>query len=845
MNNRFLTSNWILALGLSLLMLVLSGSKPIQALERIAYDWGIQLSHRDAGDKIAIIAIDDQSIKNIGRWPWSRNVHAKLLESLSSAKVIGNTIFYLEPQLDPGLSYINQIDSLVKKSALASSGDGQALSALIQEAQFALNTDQQLAKSLKTANNVVLAMPFVIGYPQGKPDHPLPSYISKFAISNVLDNIHAEEDGLLPTPTLAASQPVELIATNARAIGHLNSNPDIDGAIRVEPLVLQYYNQYYPSLALQIAANYLNLTTKDIQILLGQGIKMGNIHIATDSALQMSSFFYANRDGTSPFKMDSFYDVYSGKIPTSKYTGKIVLIGMAASGDGSDMQVTPISASMPPIETLAHHVASILNEDFFITPAWASLLEWLVWLIISMYLILLLPKLKARTATFTSLVLGGVLLITHLILMTQYGWWVQLMMPLLLLILGHLLISTKRYLATEKSKTKSDIESSDSNKNLAMMLQSQGQLDMAFDRFRKCTINDELMDALYSLGLDFERKRQFNKAESVFAYMADYNPNYKDLKQRISTSQRMSETLILGSSKPSLSDLVSDNHSLQKPMLGRYQIEKELGKGAMGTVYLGIDPKIGRKVAIKTLALSQEFETSELEAVKSRFFREAETAGKLNHPNIVTIYDAGEEHDLAYIAMELLKGHDLNLYTKKDKLLPLADVLSIMIKVAEALDYAHQQHVIHRDIKPANIMYEPETQSVKVTDFGIARITDTSKTKTGMVLGTPNFMSPEQLSGKKLDGRSDLFSLGTTLYQLVTGELPFVGDSMANLMFNISQTNPTSILEINPELPSQLSAIVNKLLEKEMSLRFENGKALAAALREVLAELPLGHRVSS
>lgn len=844
MNNRFLTSNWILALGLSLLMLVLSGSKPIQALERIAYDWGVQLSHRDAGDKIAIIAIDDQSIKNIGRWPWSRNVHAQLLESLSSAKVIGNTIFYLEPQLDSGLAYINQIDSLVKKSALASGADGQVLSALIQEAQLALNTDQHLAKSIQNTNNVVLAMPFVIGTPQGNPDQPLPSYISKFSLSNIVDNIHAEEDGLLPTPTLAATPPIESIAKNARAIGHLNSNPDIDGAIRVEPLVLQYYDQYYPSLALQIAASYLNLTTKDIQILLGQGIKMGNIHIATDNALQMSSFFYANHDGSSPFKMDSFYDVYSGKIPASKYSGKIVLIGMAASGDGSDMQVTPISASMPPIETLAHHVASILNEDFFITPTWAPLLELAAWLIVSIYLIWLLPKLQARTATLISTLFVAVLLASHLIMMTQYGWWVQLMMPLLLLILGHLLISTKRYLATEKSKTKSDIESSDSNKNLAMMLQSQGQLDMAFDRFRKCTINDELMDALYSLGLDFERKRQFNKAESVFAYMADYNPNYKDLKQRISTSQRMSETLILGSSKPSLSDLISDNHSLQKPMLGRYQIEKELGKGAMGTVYLGVDPKIGRKVAIKTLALSQEFETSELEAVKSRFFREAETAGKLNHPNIVTIYDAGEEHDLAYIAMELLKGHDLNLYTKKDKLLPLVDVLSIMIKVAEALDYAHQQHVIHRDIKPANIMYEPETQSVKVTDFGIARITDTSKTKTGMVLGTPNFMSPEQLSGKKLDGRSDLFSLGTTLYQLVTGELPFVGDSMANLMFNISQTNPTSILEINPELPSQLSAIVNKLLEKEMSLRFENGKALAAALREVLAELPLGNRMS-
>lgn len=837
MNRRFLSSDWMLALALSLMFLALSGSQFLQAIERKAYDWGVQFSQREAGDKIAIIAIDDQSIKNIGRWPWPRNVHAQVLASLKSAKVVGNTIFYLEPQLDPGLAYINKIDQLVSKSALIGTSDGLALKSLVHQAQNALNTDEQLALSMQSASNVVLGMPFVIGTPQGNPDAPLPDYIAKFSIKQVDGVGQAIDEAPLPTPALAATPPIASIARYAHAIGHLNSNPDIDGGIRVEPLVLQYYDQYYPSMALQIAASYLNLTTKDIQIRLGQGIQMGNIQIATDAALQMNSFFYADNRGESPFKIDSFYDVYSGKIPSTKYQGKIVLIGMAASGDGSDMQVTPISASMPPITTLAHHVASILNEDFFISPPWATAFELLAWLFVSLYLIWLLPKLNAQHATLITVGIALALFTTHFVLMTQQGWWVQLMMPLLLLIVGHTLISTKRYLITEQSKTKADAESSDSNKNLALMLQSQGQLDMAFDRFRKCTLNDALMDALYSLGLDFERKRQFNKAEAVFAYMANHNAQYKDLGQRISSAKRLSETLILGGRGAQPSDLLSNNPALEKPMLGRYQVEKELGKGAMGTVYLGVDPKIGRQVAIKTLALSQEFEASELEAVKSRFFREAETAGKLNHPNIVTIYDAGEEHDLAYIAMELLKGHDLNAYTKKDRLLPVSHVLNITIKVAEALDYAHQQHVIHRDIKPANIMYEPDTQSVKVTDFGIARITDTSKTKTGMVLGTPNFMSPEQLSGKKLDGRSDLFSLGTTLYQLLTGELPFVGDSMANLMFNISQSTPKAMTDIVPNLPTSLSAIVNQLLEKDAANRFTNGRSLAAALRNVLTTL--------
>ena len=217
--------------------------------------------------------------------------------------------------------------------------------------------------------------------------------------------------------------------------------------------------------------------------------------------------------------------------------------------------------------------------------------------------------------------------------------WLQLMMPLALLLVGHGLLTTKRFLITEQGKVKADADSAESNRNLARMFQGQGQLDMAFDRFRKCPMDDSLMDAQYSLGLDFERKRQFNMAESVFAYMATHNPKFKDLAP----------------------------------------------------------------------------------------------------------------------------------YTKADNLLPVIKVMHIVAKVADALDYAHAQNIVHRDIKPANIMYEADADIVKVTDFGIVRITDSSKTKTGMVLGTPSCMPPEQLSDKKVDGRSDLFSLGVMLYQMTTG----------------------------------------------------------------------------
>jgi serine/threonine-protein kinase len=187
--------------------------------------------------------------------------------------------------------------------------------------------------------------------------------------------------------------------------------------------------------------------------------------------------------------------------------------------------------------------------------------------------------------------------------------------------------------------------------------------------------------------------------------------------------------------------------------------------------------------------------------------------------------------------MEFLKGRDLAPYTKKDTLLPVPQVMSIVARVAEALGYAHQQNVVHRDIKPANIMYEPESDTPKVTDFGIARVTDSSKTKTGMVLGTPSYMSPEQLAGKKVEGRSDLFSLGVMLYQMLSGTLPFTGESMAQLMFKIANEPPADIRTLNPNLPTCVAAVINKALAKDPEQRYQTGEQMAKAIRLCLGTM--------
>jgi eukaryotic-like serine/threonine-protein kinase len=842
---QFLRADWLLGVAVVVAIIIFNlSSDLIASLERKAYDLGVRATAREPAKNISIIAIDEDSLDKIGRWPWSREVLARMTDQLAAAKakVIANTILLSEPQIDPGYQYVLKLLEIGQRSApeggsvTADGGPMGQFVSLLKEAEVTLNTDRKLAESYAKAANVVQPMLFAIGEPRGRPDKPLPGFVLK----NV---VNAPKGGdVVALPTSSVRIPIDEVGAAAAGLGHLNAYPDVDGGIRTEPLIVQYFDQYFPSMSMMIAARSLNLTPSDIRIQAGESVSLGKLRIGTDPALQMYTYFYKDRDGRSAFPADSFYDVMTGKIPITKYADKIVLIGPTAAGLGAT-SVTPVSPAMPGVMTLAHSVSSILSEHFFVAPPWAYWVELLVFLLIALYLIAALPRLSAGQALAIS---GGMfiaLLVSHFIVITTSGMWIQLMLPATLLVVGHGALVSKRYMVTERGKEKSDIESAQSNRMLGLAYQGQGQLDTAFDCFRKLPRDDGVLDLLYNLALDFERKRQFNKAESVFRYMSEHNPKFRDLESRLNRAKAMSETVILGggAGHPG-GTVILPGGGVEKPMLGRYEVQKELGKGAMGVVYLGKDPKIGRVVAIKTMALSQEFEADELKDVKERFFREAETAGRLTHPNIVTIYDAGEEHDLAYIAMEFLKGKDLTPYNKPDKLLSLDRTLSIIARVADALNYAHKNNVVHRDIKPANIMYEPESDSVKVTDFGIARITDSSKTKTGMVLGTPSYMSPEQIAGKKIEGRSDLFSLGVTLYQLACGKLPFTGESMAQLMFKIANEAHADIRTHNAALPESLSEVVNRALAKEAEQRYQDGEQMAKALRLCIEGLAPGAR---
>lgn len=377
--------------------------------------------------------------------------------------------------------------------------------------------------------------------------------------------------------------------------------------------------------------------------------------------------------------------------------------------------------------------------------------------------------------------------------------------------------------------------------------------EQRFAELKKRPPNAAVLDELYSLGTQLEQRDRRVHATAVYRHLARLDGGFRDVAARLkklidaesSAAQPRPRPAPAAPARPAAAEPASpapssDSGIGELKSLGRYKLEREIGRGAMGTVFLGRDSAINRLVAIKAIPLAREFSDSELAEARSRFFREAETAGRLNHPNIVTIYDVGEQDGLAYIAMEYLKGKHLSDFASANTLLEPRKVIEVVARTADALGFAHKQNVVHRDIKPANLMYDLAGDTLKITDFGIARLTDAGSTRTGIVLGTPSFMSPEQLEGRIVTGHSDLFSLGVTLFQLLTGQLPFRADTMTGLMQQIAEVPHPPLKAIRPDLPDCVQTVIDRALAKSPDARFETGAQMAAALDDCRARIPSG-----
>ena len=467
-----------------------------------------------------------------------------------------------------------------------------------------------------------------------------------------------------------------------------------------------------------------------------------------------------------------------------------------------------------------------------IEPDWSGLAVAGGLVAAALYLALAVPKMGIAVALPVTLLLGGSLVVLQAALSFYRGEWLPLGEVITILVLGFVVMLF--WLQPHREIRSLRINVREARLRLAKLLLQQGHTDEAVSALQDCPVCDEALDLRYDIAIQQERKRQYEKAIDSYAAILRQQRNFRDAGDRKAALEKLSteSTSIQPGAFDSTRTLLMPEQSLSRPTLGRYEIERELGRGAMGVVFLGKDPKIARTVAIKTLSY-QAFDDGHLPELKERFFREAEAAGRLAHPAIVTVYDVGEEADLAYIAMDFAQGRSLSEFGKPGRLLPLPTVLDIVARVADALAYAHSQKVVHRDIKPGNIIYNPDDGSIKITDFGIAKISDDSRTRTGSVMGSPLYMSPEQLKGQKVTGASDIYSLGVTLYKLVSGATPYQADTLANLTYQILNTRPRSVREYNAELPNGVVRLINKAIQREPEKRFASAAAMAEAVRRL------------
>ncbi|MEE4191332.1 MAG: serine/threonine-protein kinase [Halieaceae bacterium] len=448
--------------------------------------------------------------------------------------------------------------------------------------------------------------------------------------------------------------------------------------------------------------------------------------------------------------------------------------------------------------------------------------------LVVLYAVFVQPRLPSVVAGLLALFLLLGIVTLHVSLQVVALRWLPAEYLLAALVVSYITMALwteqrRRWGALERQSTRA-------HSALAREFLKQQRLEETLDVLSFCQTTEPVLDTYYELALKQEAKRQYAAAIRTFRLVSQRRRNYRDVPARLAQLESIHEPQ--HASGGSLAQTLAMSSPLVSlPKLGRYQLEREIGRGAMGVVYLGRDPKIGRRVAIKTLTYA-EFDEAVIDDLKARFYREAEAAGRLSHPNIVTVYDVGEEDDLSYIAMDYAEGEPLNRYCQPSQLLPVATVYQIVAEVADALHYAHQQRVVHRDIKPGNLIYNATTEQLKVTDFGIARMTDNSNTQTGEILGSPIYLSPEVLQGEKATGAADIYSLGVSFYQLLTGHVPFSGDNVANVAYQIVHSKYKSARSLRSDLPHSAVRIINRAMARDPDKRFADAGEMAAEIRK-------------
>lgn len=588
------------------------------------------------------------------------------------------------------------------------------------------------------------------------------------------DSVPAWTDALRSgTPVFVpAGHPLASLSSNK---GVVSMDPDPDGVLRSSSLWHLNGGMKSPSLPLAVV------------------LSATDSNVAREVANSDDTIFLSNYAEVPRF---SVAEVMRGAADDS-LQGATVFVDSDPTLVGAEA-LLPSGQFVTYSELTAALMSDLANNRIISSPSWAKALEWLAPLLMAAVAVLLMPERNRREIALLAVIGVASLLIIQILLLLGLRVRVDIGRAILIFSGAAMLCA---YLVKDIKK-----ESVNALRRGSDFL-SAGRLEPAFAEFRRCNPSETVAACMYKLSLAFEQQAKPDRAEAVLEWM----------KRTQIGPENSATTTELAAGMPK--------------RLGRYVIERRLGRGAMGAVYLAKDPRINRSVAIKVIPIEKEFEDEELKEARLRFYREAESAGRLTHPNIITVFDAGEDKGLAYIAMEYVPGIPLKDFTEPKRLLAPKRALDLAASAAEALDYAHKQGVIHRDIKPANLLYNPKDASLKISDFGVARMTDNNKTKTGIVLGTPMYMSPEQLGAEDISGSSDLFSLGVTLYELLVGEPPFKATNIAVLMTKITSDDPEPVAHRRKGIPASADAILAKALAKKPEDRFSCGAEMAVALR--------------
>lgn len=816
--------NPLLSAVTALVFIALSyyGFAGFDSLEGYLYDLDVKMSGtaQTRKSRVVLIDIDDRSLKSLGQWPWPRRLLAEMIDKLNEdgAGLIGLDFPLLERESNQGLQEVTAFQE--KFDAYVADKKDDELIGWTQQnlknLQEGLDNDRILINSVRKSSKVILSGFGRMGVTGGRFTQDEIDILNK----NYLGHSKLPASPSTEVAPRLSAIPFYSFALAALGLGHGNMTfAPPQRMVRSHPVYILCNGSLLPSLPLRMAIADSGQLPRQV-LVEPDGIRMKGAFIPLDNGEMLIRYpMHANT-----LARFSFADLLMDKKVPAAIKGSNIMIGF--NFNGSRQIRTPISATMSEHELAALILDNILKKDFVARPSYMFHLEALGIILLAFFAAFFFPKMRPLPRLFWMLGLVAFILGSGMILFSMLDIWLKTGAIGAFTIAVFLGFSVRQRTRGERLSQ----QSIESNRLLGLSLQSQGLLNLALEKFKKLPSDNETKDLIYNLGLEYERKRMTDKAIEAYEFVSRWGA-YGDLEDRIPKLRDLNKSSTLRSHGQTKHHSILDSEPPEgMTQIGRYDILGTLGKGSMGLVYKALDPKINRLLAIKTIRFSEEFAEEVISEIKDRFFREAEIAGQLSHPSIVTLHDVGEYGDLTYMAMEFLPGNNLENYISKEKLLPFREVLDIVARVAGALHYAHTQGVIHRDIKPANIMLL-DKGGVKVTDFGIAKAISSTRTKTGVVLGTPNYMSPEQIMGQKIDQRSDIFSLGVLFFQLLTGETPFHGDNLSSLLYQITQVKHPAIREYNPRIPNACEEIVDKALAKNPKMRFKTAGEMAQYLK--------------